>query len=437
MAIETQPQTQLKTQLSSLTAHRAALQSLNTQLAAIAAAAAAASSAGALSAFTATADTASVTATAGGTAAAGSLSFTVTKLAQAQVSVTDPLTTWPDTSSATPSITIQVGTGASATTKTVTAATGSLDDVVDAINKGATGVTATKVAAGTDANGVAQYRLQLRSSSTGAAGAFSVFEGADATAPALPTTAVATAQDASLTLYAGTAAEQVVTSSSNTFKGLATGLDVTVSAASSSPVTVTTAADSSKAVSTAANLSGLLIAAFSTFSTRAAATPSTTPGTAGTVGVFTGDLATRTINDAMLAAATDPVGGKSPSSIGIVLTRTGTITFDQSVFSAAMASDPTGTTAMFQSVADRVSKAATAASDPVSGTLTTTITSQQRQETTLTDNISGWDTRLADIQARYQTQFNNLETALSKLSSQASWLTSQISGLTTNYQKSS
>jgi flagellar hook-associated protein 2 len=436
MSIEAQPQAQLKTQLSSLTAHTAALQSLNTQLAAIATAATTASTTGSLAAFGATSDTASVTAAAGGTAAPGSVSFTVGRLAQAQVSVSDAMTTWADTSSTTPSITIQLGSGATATTKTVTAATGSLDDVVDAINKGATGVTATKVAAGTDASGNPQYRIQLRSTATGAAGAFTVYEGADTTGTPLPVTNVATAQDASITLYAGTAAEQVVTSASNTFTSLATGLDVTVSATTTTPVTVTVTPDSSKAAGSAANLTGTLIALFSTVSTRSTVTPGATAGSAGTPGVFTGDLLVRNLNDAVLSAVTDPVGGLSPSTIGITLTKTGTITFDQTAFTAAMQKDPAGTTSMFQTIAGRIATAATAASDSISGTLTTAIRSEQSQETDLSDQISSWDTRLADIQARYQTQFNNLETAMQSLQSQSTWLNSQISGLTTNYQQS-
>lgn len=435
MAIETQPQNQLKSQLSTLSATRIALQSLNTQIAAIATAATTASAANALTAFKATADSSAATATAGSTASAGSLSFTVTQLAQTQVSVTDPLTSWPDTTSATPSITLQVGSGATATTKTVTAASGSVDDVIDAINSGGAGVTATKIAAGSDANGVAQYRIQLRSDVTGAAGAFSVYEGADTTAPPLPATVVSAAQDASLTLYSGTAAQQVVTSSSNTFTGLMTGVDVTVSAASTSPVTVTVASDSSKAAASAADLTGKLIALFSSISTQSAVTPAQS-GKPPIPGLFTGDLQVRTIDDAMLSAVTDPVNGASPSTIGIDITKDGTISFDESAFTTAMASDPAGTLATFQAIAGRVADAANAASDPVDGTLTATITSDTSQETRLSDEISDWDTRLAAIQATYQTQFNNLETALNSLQSQSSWLTSQLSGLTTNYEQS-
>jgi flagellar hook-associated protein 2 len=438
MSIESQPQTLLQNQLSNVTTYRSALQSVNTQLAAIATAAKTASTAGALNAFTASSDTGGITPAADATATAGSVSFTVSSIATAQVSVGGAMTAWPDTSSSTPAITITTGSGPTAKSTTVHALSSNLDDVVAAINGGSTGVTATKIAAGTDANGVAQYRLQFRSSSTGAAGAFAVYEGEDATAPVLPTTTVATASDASITLYGGTAAEQTLTSPSNTFTALMTGVNVTVSATTTAPATITVKPDSSKAASTAATLTGNLIALFSTIATDSAVTTSaSTSGGASssstTGSVFTGDTGIRALNDQMLSAATDPVTVNgamvSPSSIGITLTKTGTITFDQSAFTSAMASDPAGTMSMFQTIAGRISDAATAASDPLTGTLTQKITSEQSQESSLNGQISDWTTRLATIQQNYQTQFNAMELALNSLSSQASWLTSQINTL--------
>ncbi|MCU1473802.1 flagellar filament capping protein FliD, partial [Amnibacterium sp.] len=179
---------------------------------------------------------------------------------------------------------------------------------------------------------------------------------------------------------------------------------------------------------------GNLIALFSTIATDSAvSTSSSTSGgtssTSTTGSVFTGDTGIRALNDQMLTAATAAVNGKSPSTIGITLTKTGTITFDETAFTSAMASDPAGTMSMFQTIASRISGAASAASDPLTGTLTQKITSQESRESSLNSQISDWTTRLALIQQNYQNQFNNLETALNNLSSQASWLTSQIATL--------
>ncbi|RIX30277.1 flagellar filament capping protein FliD [Amnibacterium setariae] len=435
MSVEAAPQTALKTQLSTTTTYRTALQSLNSSVAAIAASAKSATAAGALSSFTATSDAAGVTATASSSASAGSVSFTVDRLAQAQVSVTGTIAAWPAPAdgSAKPSITLQVGGG---TAKTVTAASTNLDDVVAAINGSGTGVTATKVAVGSS-NGATQYRLQLRGA-TGDGNGFAVYQGDSTASPALATTQTQTAQSAQITLYKGVAgAEQQVLSSSNTFDDLLTGVDVTVSAASTATATVSVAADSTAATTSAQALTSSLITLFSGISAASAVTTTTSSSgsTSATSGsIFTGDSIVRAVNDSLLSAATDPVGGRSPSSIGINLTKDGTISFDKAKFSAAMAADPAGTTSMFQTIAGRVSAAASGASDSYTGTLTQKITSQQSTESSLTKQISDWDTRLAAIQAQYTSQFNALETALNSLSSQASYLTSQIGGLTTNYQ---
>jgi flagellar hook-associated protein 2 len=139
----------------------------------------------------------------------------------------------------------------------------------------------------------------------------------------------------------------------------------------------------------------------------------------------------------MLSAATDPIDGKSLSSIGITLTKDGTITFDQSAFASAMQADAAGTTSMLQTAATRIATAAHSASDPYTGTLSAKITSEQGQESSLSSQISDWDTRLATIQNQYETQFNAMETALSNLSAQSSWLTSQINSLSTSSSSSS
>ena len=64
---------------------------------------------------------------------------------------------------------------------------------------------------------------------------------------------------------------------------------------------------------------------------------------------------------------------------------------------------------MYQAIATSVSKAATAFSDPYTGSVTKQITSEQSQQSSMTSRIGDWDTRLAAIQAQYTLQFNNLE----------------------------
>jgi len=121
-----------------------------------------------------------------------------------------------------------------------------------------------------------------------------------------------------------------------------------------------------------------------------------------------------------------PVDGKSPSTIGIVITKDGTFTFDPEVFQKALATDPKATQAMLSGVAANVGAAATAASDKYDGSVTTSITGQQAVAKDLTTQIDSWTDRLAMRRASLQTLYSSLETSLSKLQSQSSWLASQL-----------
>ena len=128
--------------------------------------------------------------------------------------------------------------GSDGTQHEVTAASTSIADVVNAINGAKAGVTAVQVAAGTDSSGATLYRIQL-TSATGAANAFSIYDGSAASVTAgtatdlLTQTGAATvsqAQDAEAVLWGGTGAEQTVTSSTNTFQNLLPGVNFTATA---------------------------------------------------------------------------------------------------------------------------------------------------------------------------------------------------------------
>src|SRR4051812_17508887 len=392
MAIETQPQTALKTTLSTTQSFVTDLRALNTAVASIAASAKTAAGAPSLAVYKTASSAAGVTATARNSAAPGSVTFTVDQTAQRQITVTAAKTSWSTTP---PALTIKNSDG---TTTSVTAASNSMADVAAAINSANKGVTASMVAAGTDAGGTKLYRLQLTATDSGSPGAFTVYAGSAAdvtagTAVDLSTESgaatVTAARDASVTLWGGTAAAQTITSATNTFTDLLPGLDVTVSAAESSPVTLTTSQDTAAAASVAAGLFNSLIAAFSGIDKNTAVSISTTTGTtSGTTvkgGSFTGDSAIRQLKDALLSAATGPVDGKSLSEIGINITRDGTITFDSSAFTTALQKDPAGTAAKFQTVAGRIQTAATAASDATTGYLTSKIAGQDKSIASLND----------------------------------------------------
>jgi flagellar hook-associated protein 2 len=432
MTVEGVPQTLLKNKLTSTNSFISSLQTINGLVQTLASRASDAAKASSLDLFSAKSSASSVTVVAGSTAAAGSVSFTVGSTASTQVGVTAAMSTW---SAAAEPITI-VGSDGKPTT--VTPASGSLDDAVSSINKAAAGITAAKVAAGTDADGTKLYRLQLTSTKTGAAAAFQVYRGsADQVAAGTATdvltetgaAVVTQARDASVTLWAGTAAAQTITSATNTFTDLTPGLNVTVSQVSTDPVTVTVAQDTAKAQAVASGLVDAMNAVTAYYGTNTAVTSTTSPTTGTTTttaGVLSGDGTTRDAVQRLTSRMSAPVDGRSPSSIGISVTKDGDFTFDADVFQKALAADPEGTQAMLSGVAANVGAVATSASDKYTGSITTSITGQQAVAKDLNTQIDNWTDRLTARRAALQTLYSSLETSLSKLQSQSSWLSSQL-----------
>lgn len=435
MQAEAVPQTLLKNKVTSSTTYITAMQSLNTKVAALADLATKTAKPAAGDLHTATSSSDKVAVTAGPGAVDGSIDFTVDKVAQSQVTVTGPLTQWPDEP---PVLTFVAADG---TMKQVTATSSSLADVAAAINKAGVGVTATRVAAGLDpSSGQPVYRLQLSSTATGVAGSFTAYRGSTADVGAGGGTnlmsepgaaQVRQAQDAQITLWSGTGAAQSVTSATNTFADVLPGVSMTVSGTSTTPVTLTIARDD-KAISDVAN--SLITSLNDIFAFVAAkqAVSTTTDSAGGTVvsaGVFTGDSTVRDANQKLLDAASAPIDGVSPSTYGISITRDGNMTFDADTFKAALATDPDRVKAAVAAVAQRVADVATAASDKYDGTITTKITGEQSTVKSLTSQIADWDTRLADRRTSLERTYANLEVNLQKLQSQSNWLTGQLAGL--------
>lgn len=432
MTIEQVPQTLLKSKLTDTNSFVSSLQTINSLVQTLATKAGDAAKASSLDVFTAKSSSAGVSVSTDSTATTGSVAFQVGSTAAAHVGVTGAMRSW---STAAEPLTI---VGADGKKTSVTPATGSLDDAVTAINKAGAGVTATKVASGTDTDGTKLYRLQLTATKTGAAGAFELYRGtADDVAAGTatnvftqPGAAVVTqGKDASVTLWAGTAAAQTVTSATNTFDDLLPGVDVTVTQTSTDPVTVTVGRDATKAQAVASGLVDAFNAITSYYGSNTAVTSTTSPTTGTTstkAGVLTGDATTRDAVQRLTTTMSTPVNGKSPSSIGIVITKTGDFTFDAAAFQKALADDPQGTQTMLSAIATNVGAAATAASDKYTGSITTSITGQQSVAKDLTTQIDNWTDRLTMRRATLQAQYSALETSLSKLQSQSAWLSGQL-----------
>ncbi len=218
------------------------------------------------------------------------------------------------------------------------------------------------------------YRIQFTGTTTGETdGAFEVFRGDAAavevgTATRIDTATVRASSDAQLTLWKGTDAQQVYTQPSNTFTGLMTGVDVTVSkvtAADEAPTTITVAQDTDALKKLGSDLVNSLNVVLSEIASRSAVT--TTTNSDGTTsvkgGLFTGETAVRAIQQQLSEAASYPVDGFSPSVAGITLKKDGTFTFDEAAFTKAFADDPAKVQTVLAGVAERVAEVATDVSD--------------------------------------------------------------------------
>lgn len=442
MQVEQAPQAALKTTMSKAQSFVTALQSLNTKVASLHDAAKTAAKADSWKAFQATSSSTTVKATASSSAAPGSVSFTVDKVASAQVGVSNVA---PDDGSLVsglpPAVTVRKHDGSLVT---VQPTSGSLQDVAKAINDAAdSGIKATvvRVSGGTTPT----YRLQFTGTGTGADGSFQVYSGDKATIQAaidandttalsaarLDTSTVTAAQDAQITLWKGSAVEQTYTQSSNTFTGLLTGVNVTVSQPTTDPVTVNVGRDSGAMQSLVSNLVSNMTVVLSEIASRTATT--TTKNADGTTsvtgGLFSGDSAVRNAQQSLTDALLSPVNGFSPSAIGISFAKDGSFSFDAAAFQDALATDPAKVQAIATGLADRVATVSDSYSDATEGTLSLKISSQNDLIKDYGTQISNWDDRLTLRKQTLQAQFSALEVSMSNLKAQSSWLSSQIAKL--------
>ena len=434
MDVEAIPRTLLQTKIADKGVVVRNLQSLNTSLQDLLTQATKAAKDGSLTVFTTKSSSDAIRVTAGPEASPLATGVVVDRLATSHSVVTAASTTWPD---APPVLTI---VGADGTKKEITAASSSMQDVAKAITAAGAGVTATTVAAGRNADGEPTFRLQLIATETGSAGAFQVYRGGVTAVGAGTATDLAaepgaaivtTGTDAQVRLWAGTTAEQVVTSSSNSFTALMPGVDITVSKTSAEPVTITVAPDAGAAAKTAGDFVNRIAAILSGIDKGSTATPGG-PGEDTTLGVFTGDSTVRALRRALADAVQHPVDGVSPSALGISVDRHGVLTFDSTKFQAAMADDPAAVEKAFTVVATRVEAAADKYSDRYDGILTARITGQEREVDSLEKQVDRWDLRLDQRRETLERTYARLETMLAQMQSQSSYLTSQLSALPSN-----
>ncbi|MFL6156635.1 MAG: flagellar filament capping protein FliD [Marmoricola sp.] len=420
MQVEAQTQTDLKSKVTREQANVTSLQDLNSAFAALATSAADLAKATAWSPVKITSSSPLVTATAGANVVPGPLSLTIGHTAASHRL----------TFSGTAALTGSITSGSNivridhldGTTQDIDTGDGSLGGMVRALNASGTGVRAStiKLDDGT-------YRLQVTSSATGAASDFTLknADGSDLLGGAT----VRAGRDAEITVGTDT-----VHSSTNTFTDLANGLTVTLGStvADGTAVDLDVTKDATSMTATVKSIVDAVNAALTKIDTLTAYNATTK-----TSGALATDASVRALRNSVLDAVY-PSDGTSLAGVGIQLDRYGKLVFDAPTFNAAYTADPGAVAAKFTSggvttgFAARIQKVAKAASDPISGTVTSSINGRTTNIKQMQDSIDDWDTRLALRKDTLTKQFTAMETALQQLNSQSSWLTSQLNSLSSS-----
>ncbi len=327
MQIEARGQTALKGRVKTHESAVTALQSINTKMQTLLTAAKDLRKVDAWTSVKAVSSDASVTVTARPGAAAGSSTFKVMSLAKAEVETT--------TGKVSSTGAVIASSGKITVTKTggepveLAVGNGSLDAVAQAINaKTDLGIRAIAVQVEPG-----QYRLQLSSTKTGAASAFSV-TGFDL---GFETTELTAAADA--VIQFGDSAVGQVKSATNTFEDVVPGTTFTVSAVDKTVTLdlsrdVEGTADKVKALVEAANAAMDEIRKHSTYDVA------TKRG-----GPLAGDSMAREMVQRVLSTVSG--GAISLSGVGVEVTREGKVTFNKDKFLTALKDSPDATRTLF------------------------------------------------------------------------------------------
>jgi flagellar hook-associated protein 2 len=436
MQIEAAPQDRLKQKVSTAQTAVASYQSVNSKVTALKTASDALASLSTWRGIKATSSSSTVSATAVAgttTAAAGTTTFDVVALAKAQITTArvDPTADVTSNNSFTitigPADVVDPDTGVVTTDNsgkrkdyTVTLTDKTAQGVATAVNNAGIGVKAAVVT-----TGGAQNVLQFSGSNTGAANSFSISNFDPAT------TNVATAADARLQIGGGeTNGGYDVTSGSNTFTGLLTGVSVTVSKIESD-VTVQATQDVG---GIADKFEALVKAANATLTEVSNQTAYDTSSNTGSP--LTGDFAVRNMSQTILSAISMGVQYPDPddstktktvslSQMGITLDDSGAIKFDRDKFTANYNAVP----ASIQSFGTILGNTMSTLSSKQATSLASVITGRNDEISTFNDQIGDWDVRLSVKKQALQKQYSDLEVNLGKLKDQQSWLSGQLAGL--------
>lgn len=307
---------------------------------------------------------------------------------------------------------------------------GTLSGIAAAINGTTASPVSARVVKTSDAG---DYRLEFTAKETGANSAFTVAGirqtgGGTGTTDMLFTTGTQ-ASDAEVLF--GSTSPMSIKSSDNTLNDIAPGVTLNLKAAD---VNKTVTVDITRDPEVISGDVEKLIEAANAF-LKESKTLTAYDADSKKAGVLQGDRTVSELQNSVLRAVSDAVGGQSAATAGIELNKDGTIKFDKAKFESAYAADPAAVKAMFnggegtQGIAQRLAAVAETATKFSSGRLTQAIEARRNEIKRIDDSIAVWDVRLARKEAALRKQFAALETALGNAQQQGNWLAGQINSL--------
>jgi flagellar hook-associated protein 2 len=159
-------------------------------------------------------------------------------------------------------------------------------------------------------------------------------------------------------------------------------------------------------------------------------------GTRTGQGVLAGSSLLRDLSMQLVSQATDLVGGKAVSAMGLQVARDGTLTLDADALLDRLTTDPASVRQVFApadpaatSISSRLAALAKTATQSGTGTISLAIDGQNSMIKDLTNRIADWDVRLQARRESLQRTYSALEVSLSQMKSQSTWLAGQLSSL--------
>jgi len=239
--------------------------------------------------------------------------------------------------------------------------------------------------------------------------------------PFTVTTIVEEGSDTATITYTKNDALQTVTSSSNTFTGLADfpGMTITVSAAHEDPVTLTPSATTVTAAS-------VMTSAVSSLVTKLNNSLALITSQISASGALDTDYTPRDISQRLLNTSWDDNTLTSLANAGIELTRVGTFTYNEATLTTALAGDSAaliiGEVAAFAARVENVTTSATS----VTGTITREINTRQSRVSDLSTAITDLAAYLTRREESLTVYYSQLNATIQALQNQQNYLQTQL-----------